>query len=258
MSVINYIKYYSVDYVKMINCLICNKTFEKSYHKREQTCSIKCLIKNNIELKNGCWIQTRSIPFNTKCGGVGHGRPISYKTFIGDIPKNHVVQSKCDNKYCINPFHLFTKSEWDIMCERKERERLDEIEREKKNRFYNDTIKSNEQYGFFSCPSCRNTFIKNDLNEFNTACSLRCTIQEFTIREDNTEKNDYRLMGFGDCWIMSKSPRISINYNNEQWDLYYAAFYIEFDEHPYKEGQAICSGNKNCVNPSHLELVDED
>lgn len=85
-----------------------------------------------VDKTDTCWLWTGS----TLTSGYGQavrpdaserwkvGKPVqegahrvSYKIFIGDIPKGKLVRHSCDNKMCVNPEHLSVGTQVDNMAD---------------------------------------------------------------------------------------------------------------------------------------------
>lgn len=77
---------------------------------------------------NGCWEWNGALrddgygilKVNNRCDGAHR---FSYELYIGEIPNSLCVLHRCDNRKCVNPFHLFlgTKSDNMIDCIKKGR-----------------------------------------------------------------------------------------------------------------------------------------
>src|SRR5580658_4118950 len=66
------------------------------------------LVDNNT----GCWVWQGSY-FDSGYGRLHHGKSgkserahiIVYEEIIGEVPKNKILHHKCENKFCVNPYH---------------------------------------------------------------------------------------------------------------------------------------------------------
>lgn len=111
---------------------LCNKHWRR-FHKRgdysddslrndSQLSIEERLLKNRIITIKGCWEWTKQkdkdgygiISIKDKPYRVHR---VSYKQFIGEIPKRMFILHKCDNPSCFNPEHLFVGSHDDNMTD---------------------------------------------------------------------------------------------------------------------------------------------
>lgn len=111
----------------IFNCQNCGKEhIAFGYTKgRKKYCSRQCMeefkhtpieqkIKKSYIIEaNGCWRWIKSFVLTTGYGKLDHkGKTYSahresYKIFKGEIPKGKHICHSCDNKWCINPDHLW-------------------------------------------------------------------------------------------------------------------------------------------------------
>lgn len=86
--------------------------------------------KNPIIGNTECWIWTGStIPNGYGQFSCGNGKTIlahrfAFQLWRGDIPKGFLVLHKCDNKFCVNPNHLFVGTEKDNIDDAAQKKRL--------------------------------------------------------------------------------------------------------------------------------------
>lgn len=78
----------------------------------------------------GCWIWSGSKDergygrFGTGGSGVSEGaHRVSYKLYVGPIPKGHIVCHRCDVPSCVNPAHLFLGTHQENMTDRNQKGR---------------------------------------------------------------------------------------------------------------------------------------
>jgi hypothetical protein len=84
------------------------------------------LVTNSVILSNGCveWRHTKNndgygyIRIDNK---IHRTHQLSYRLFVGDIPKDKIVCHACNNPSCINPNHLYLGTQADNMQDRSRR-----------------------------------------------------------------------------------------------------------------------------------------
>lgn len=62
-----------------------------------------------VDQITGCWEFNQKGYASVKVDGKSiFAARLSYKEFVGPIPRGHIINRKCGNKKCINPEHLYT------------------------------------------------------------------------------------------------------------------------------------------------------
>jgi len=111
--------------------------------KEEYVEHVKKRLRGSVIMnKNGCWIWQKQLHYHYPYGittftenGRKSKQPahrVSYKVFVGKIPKGLYILHQCDEPRCINPDHLHAGTQKQNMKEMRERNRANDKSRGKK------------------------------------------------------------------------------------------------------------------------------
>jgi DNA-binding transcriptional regulator YiaG len=117
---------------------------------------VKQITKDRVESKvekipeSGCWVWMGTTTSR------GYGQIISdnktfyahraaYQAFIGDIPEGMNVCHHCDNRFCVNPSHLFLGSQKDNLQDMKKKGRSTAGEKNAKSKLTEKYVKEIKQ-----------------------------------------------------------------------------------------------------------------
>ena len=117
-----------------------------------------------VEYSNDCWEwsgHTASGYGRISIGGKAHSaHRLSYEYFVEAIPKNYCVCHHCDNRLCVNPWHLFVGTKGDNyrdMVEKNRHHQLLKTHCPKGHPYSGDNLHLDKR-GYRKCRICQNNW----------------------------------------------------------------------------------------------------